>query len=83
MAAGSPDPADVSVATGMIKYQLVARDFVDRTGNPERTQALEGQPLGVLIVRMEDDRTIRMEVVPDTTAGQVQGFSDAALVYRR
>ena len=83
VAAGSPDPAGVSVATGMVKYQLVAREYVDRSGYRERTRALEDQPLGVLIIQMEDDRTIRMEVVPDKTVGQVQGFSEAALVYRR
>ncbi|MEE8465421.1 MAG: M23 family metallopeptidase [Dehalococcoidia bacterium] len=83
VSAGSPDPADVSVETGLVKYQLVARDFVNRSENPERTRPLEDQPLGVLLVQLEDDRTIRMEVIPDKTTGQVQGFSGAALVYRR
>jgi hypothetical protein len=71
------------VATGLVKYELVARDHTDRDVDRERTTALDDQPLGVLLVQLVDDRTINMEVLPGAGPNQVSGFSDAALIYRR
>ncbi len=80
---GSPDPAQVSVATGLVKYELLATDFIDRVDGQVRTKALEDAPLGVFLVELTDDRTIRTEVIPGASPDHVSGFSDAALIYRR
>ena len=40
-------------------------------------------PLACSLVRVEDDMTIRMEIFPEMTIAEVQGFSGALLVYRR
>jgi hypothetical protein len=77
----APDPAAVGVDTGVVKYELLGRlHFGDprvMTINDERNV------LGVFLVQMVDDQTIRVEVFPGRTAGQVEGFSDAASIYRR
>jgi hypothetical protein len=77
----APDPATISVDSGLVKYELLGRLHF---GNPRvRTMNDERNILGVFLVQMVDDRTIRVEVVPGQTAEQVEGFSDAARIYRR
>ena len=76
-----PDPATISVDSGLVKYELFGRLFID--GLNERTRIDQSIMLGVILVQMTDDRTIRMELFADRTAAQVAGFTDAAILYRR
>ena len=75
----APDPATITVDPGLVKYELLGRfGYPSLAGlNDER------RTLGVFLAQMLDDRTIKVEVVPDRTADEVVGFSDAARVYRR
>ncbi len=81
VAGNGPDPADISIASGEVKYELLGRVHVD----PERvkTAADERVRLGVILAQMLDDRTIKVEVFPGVTPGQVAGFTEAASIYRR
>lgn len=76
-----PDPAGISVASGLIKYDLVAREFVGELRI--ETRNLENQVLGAFLAQMLDERSMKMEVVAGLTASQATGFSDAASIYRR
>ncbi len=75
----APDPAAITVDSGLVKYELL-----DRSGYPSMSERNdERRTLGVFLAQMIDDRTIQVEVVPDQTADEVYGFSDAASIYRR
>jgi hypothetical protein len=68
IAAGDPQPREVSVATGLVRY-TVTRAGIDGA-------------LGQLLVQMLDDRRIRVELVP-SPASPVTDFSPAARTFAR
>ena len=70
-----PDPASVDTGSGLVKYDLVAREFIDGAGIREPNRNVEDQVLG--------DTTIKVELLPGTTSSQVAGFSEKAKLYRR
>lgn len=77
-----PDPADVSVLSGQVKYELLARESAtDARGFRVRINTTE--VLGVFLVQMLDDRTFKGEVFPKKTASQVTGFTNNAKIYKR
>jgi len=67
----TPDPADVTPASGVIKYELEGRGYY------------VGQSLGVFLVQMLGDRRIKVEVYPGKTSSEVSGFTEAANIYER
>lgn len=77
-----PDPATVGPESGIIKYELMSRrdsagyDYVIK-------EQLGTTSLGTFLVRHFGDRTIRVEVIPGKSPDEVEGFSDASLIYRR
>ena len=86
----APDPAAVDTATGIVKYVLVQRDYETPSGM--RWDFMAGQPgirvrggavLGVALVQMLEDGLLRLQVFPGSTAAQVTGFTDAAVLYDR
>ncbi len=77
----APDPADIRAASGLVKYDLVARASVGELRL--ETVNLEDQVLGAFLAQVLDDRSMRMEVISGLAASQITGFSDAARVYRR
>jgi len=76
-----PDPADVSVDSGLVKYELVGREFIE--GKFPEKKNVESNLLGVFLVQMLDDRTFKGEVFPKKTASQVSGFTSNAKIYER
>ena len=77
----APDPATISVDSGLVKYELLGRL---QFGDPRvRTMNDERNILRVFLVQMVDDQTIRVEVVSGRTADEIDVFSDAARIYRR
>jgi len=79
-----PDPANVSVASGPVKYELTAREHINnpRTGG-QMTVNDESRILGVFLAEMISDRRIRVEVFPGKLANEVSGFTSAARMYQR
>ena len=76
----APDPATIGVADGLVKYELIGRL------RPERDAPTfndESNSIGVFLVEMIDDRSIRVEVFPGLIPAGVAGFTDAAVVYAR
>lgn len=77
-----PDPADVSVDSGLVKYELMGSE---RTTDPRgfRVGVNTDEILGVFLVQMLDDRTIKGEVFPKKKASQVTGFTVNSIIYHR
>ena len=77
----SPDPAEISPESGVVKYGLVAREH---TGEYRvATKNVESRVLGTFLAQMVDRRTIKLEVVAGSHPAQVDGFSQAAKIYHR
>ena len=80
----TPDPANVSVQTGLLEYELVGytKTGAERHG-VSSTVNNDNNILGVFLVEMLTDRRIKVEVFPGKTASQVDGFTGAAKIYER
>lgn len=87
----APDPASVSVSSGLIKYELVDFDYLtdegrswDRTSFAKISKAVPfGQVAGVVLVQMIEDRKITFEAFPGKTAAEIEGFTEKAKIYER
>ncbi|MBM3501651.1 MAG: hypothetical protein FJX74_23610 [Armatimonadetes bacterium] len=73
---GAPDPATVSTASGTVAYRLYQKEPPVSEGDGR------GRLLGVLIVKMLDDLTIKVEVFPGSAA-ETAAFTPAARIYTR
>ncbi len=87
-----PDPKDVEVDSGTIKYELVNYDYkTDSSQNWDRrhfakiTKAYvpNNNVEGVVLVQMIEKRKMKMEVFPNKKASQVSAFTDKAKIYVR
>jgi len=77
-----PDPADVSVDSGMVKYELMESEpITDSRGF--RIGVNTDKVLGVFLVQMLDNRTFKGEVFPKKKASQVTAFTTNSKVYKR
>lgn len=90
VAGNGPDPADVSVVSGPVVYELVGWDYMVGDERWDRTTFAEGitavptsESHGSLLVQLVDDRTLMLEVFPDLPAASVDGFTDSARRYTR
>ena len=87
----SPNPSEIGVDYGLIKYELVEYDYITPNGNPwDRKSLVKGLKTkstdivqGVLLVQVLDNKKIKLETFPGKTASQVNGFSDNAKIYER
>ena len=89
----APDPKEVSVASGLVKYTLVWYNHItagtnrawDRVSFAKDLKAVnQDQRLeGALLVQMLEDRKIRVEYFAGKSAEQIIGFTQSALVYER
>ena len=87
----SPDPKDVSVSTGMVKYELVETSYVIGSGSEpwsrmdykNNIRAVGGTNVkGVVMVQLTAARTLKLEIFPGKQASEVQGF-DKPVFYER
>ena len=88
----SPDPSQVTVATGLVKYELVNWMYVDAaTGKQWDYKApidtfrvtTFGDVLGTVLVQLTGDRKLKFEAFPGKRANEVQCFTSAAVTYER
>lgn len=86
----APDPAEIDVDSGLIKYELVDYRYYD--GNKEWDFRSFVKDLkikndnniqGVALLQMIEDRKLKVEVFPDKTANEVVGFTGNAKIYKR
>lgn len=88
----APDPARVSVETGLVVYELVRIVYADANGQLSHgldhfargvQRRDDQQVLGTVLVQLLDDRHLKFEVFMGKPASQVNGFASAAQVYER
>lgn len=88
---GSPDPANISQSSGVVKFELVQRDYIAPDGsrwgqttfvpNPQANNT--GQVMGTSLIQLTGQRTLKFEAFPGKTAAQVSGFDSNAKMYVR
>ena len=86
----APDPAGVTVASGVIAYELVDYDYYVADERWDRISLAKGiravnydEVRGVVLFQLLDDRRLKVEIFPGKTAPEVDGFTAAALTYER
>ncbi len=88
----APDPATVSVDSGVIKYELVPGGYVDGTtgqswmvGPPISKPLFKptGSVQGVALLQMTSVTSLKLELFPGKTTDQVTDFTSAAQIYTR
>ncbi|MBI5759887.1 MAG: hypothetical protein HZA46_15315 [Planctomycetales bacterium] len=77
----APDPAKIGTADGLIKYNLIAPSIDSRTGKP--LASFEERFFGVLLVRVLEDRNLKLEVFPGMTLAEARDFTAGAAIYER
>jgi len=88
-----PKPEDVSVETGLVKYDLVRWSYTKADGSAwDRMSVTKGikiainaaSPIeGCALVQMIENRKLKMEALPGKACTSVAGFSLAAKVFER
>ena len=86
----APRPDEVSIGTGLIKYELVDYRYYDGDNEWDFKSLVKGLKvkngnyiLGVALLQMLEDRKLKVEVFPEKTAAQVNGFTENAKIYVR
>jgi len=87
----APNPADVSVETGVVKYELYKYWYVDASDSWWDEESLLKDPVaklrdtveGVVLFQLIEDRTLKIETFPGKTADEVTGFTDDFRIYMR
>lgn len=77
----APDPAKVSAADGLVKYELLWGQLGSSGQRTVRHDADVVQ--GVVLAQVLPDGRLRLEVLPGRTGAEVKGFSEAARIYER
>jgi hypothetical protein len=86
-----PDPADVSIDSGVVAYELVDYDYWADGDRWDRTSLVQGIEArnnddtvrGVVLFELISGRLLRVEVFPGSSPAEVNGFTGGALIYER
>ena len=90
-----PDPATVSVSSGIIKYELVDYHYKNETTGQMNENSDSFDPtnvykpvndesaIAVLLIQLTGNRTLKLEIFSGKTADQVSGFTNNAQIYER
>ncbi len=84
-------PEKLTIASGLVKYELAQWDDVDDSGQRWLGNAFPkgvlkfkaGQPQGTALVQLLEKRKLKVEVFLNKTPAQVSGFTSAAKIYDR
>lgn len=88
----APQPAQVDVSSGLVKYELVEFDYVDGLGKAWDTKSyvsgikvrsLDDQKRGTILVQLLENRKLKVEVFPTKSPSEVVGFTSKAKMYYR
>lgn len=88
----TPDPATVSVGSGLVKYGLSSGAYVLSDGQFWNQMAIAKNPVvketsgpipGVALVQMLENRKIKFEAFPGKTMAEVTAFDSNAKIYTR
>jgi hypothetical protein len=79
---GGPDPASVSVSSGLVKYELRKAGGQPSAAGPSGPGRSSAR-VGVLLVQLVDEQTLKAEFFADGSPGEIAGFTGQAIVYKR
>jgi len=86
----SPDPATISVAHGLVIYELIDFEYYKDGNVWDRTSFVQGLKVrnsvnrhGVILLQLIEDRKLKVEIIPGKTADEVDGFTDNSLNFVR
>ena len=86
----APFPSDVTVESGLIRYELVSVEYFDGDQHWDRRSLASdlraesvGDVQGVILLQLVEDRRLKVEVFPSATGDQIDGFSENAKFYER
>ncbi len=92
----APNPKDISVSSGLVKYELLQLDWVvaatgDQWNRRQSTGAVKLKPIentpnavrGTALFELVEPRRLKAEFFPGKTGAEVSGFTNAAMVYLR
>lgn len=90
IAGNAPDPATVSVATGLVKFELVQQEIRTADGDIWQGQLATGLHAvnnsfvsGVVLLQLLAPHELKVEVFPGKTAAEVSAFDSNASIYTR
>ena len=90
VSSNAPDPAEVSVATGLVMYELTSYDYYNGAEVWDRSTLIQGLKVqnydsvqGVVLFQLIEDRRLKVEIFPGQTAQTVTAFTENALFYVR
>ena len=75
-----PDPRTVDSSAGLVKYELMSREEYEDRYDTDQVGTIS---LGTFLVEHLGDRTIRIEVIPNKSPDEIEGFSNESSLYRR
>ncbi len=78
-----PDPAEVDINTGQVKYEVLRGNVTRGMLHREETLPEKDSVEGTLLIEMLDTRSIKVELFIGTTADGVSDFTEKAKIYRR
>ena len=86
----SPDPANVSVETGLVKYELVGYDHYNGDEVWDSVTLVKGLKVknnndvsGVVLFQLIEDQKLKVEIFPNETAETVSSFTEDVMIYER
>jgi hypothetical protein len=88
----SPDPKNVGVETGLVKYDLLPWNYLKSDGTPwDRMHFTKGprivndqyQSSGCVVVQMLEMRKLKFEGFKGKSCASLSGFTNAARIYER
>ncbi len=90
VAGNTPDPKDLGIGQA-VKYDVVSFSYVDKNGqswNEDRytpsVKLIPGNSIeGVILYKLEDKDTLKVEVFAGKKASEVSGFSSNSQIYKR
>ncbi len=87
-----PNPSEVSVSTGLVKYELVPYEYYTPDGQHwDRISLAQNLKIkdfdnsveGVVLAQLIDTRKLKLEIFPNKTANEVSSFTSNAIIYER
>jgi hypothetical protein len=77
----APDPAKITVADGLVKYELI---YGQLGSSGQRTVRHDADAVqGVVLAQLQADGRLKLEIFPGRTGAEANGFSAAARTYER
>ncbi|MES9946150.1 MAG: hypothetical protein ABW080_14435 [Candidatus Thiodiazotropha sp.] len=86
----TPDPADVTLSSGLVKYDLVSYEYYGGGVPWDRLSFTQGLSMdnysfidGVVLVQLMETRRLKVEIFHAQTSSDITGFTDDARYYTR